>query len=131
MTTVGGRIRSVVVTTALFGERVYREGSVPEQATFPYCVFVDPISEVPQLKGDARIIGRRRLVQLDVWQEEGEGFDPTLADQLVAAIDGAVLPQAGGEPRAFRASVEDRQKIDDLEVGLVHTALTVAVSTLA
>lgn len=103
----------------------YRSGWVPDDAVFPYASFLDPVSDGIALSGDARTLGRRRLLQVDLWQDEATEVDG-LVETVVDALDGQRV--ASG----FRVRVTDVSMIpDETEADVVHHALTLSVARIA
>lgn len=88
----------------------------------PYVTILDPVSDAVLLQGDSRTLARRRLAQVDVWQDEAS-FSEALVDDVVDAIDGASA--AGG----FHYRVVDVQNIPEPD-DVVHHALTVSLTRL-
>ena len=101
---------------------VYRAGWVPEGAAFPYATILDPISNAVALQGDARTLGRRRLLQVNLWQDR-EAEDDSVLDAVVAALDGTAL-ESGGRLRVLDANVIP----DEGDGDVVHHALTVSIA---
>ena len=103
----------------------YRSGWVPEDAAFPYASFLDPVSDAPALSGDSRTLGRRRLLQVDVFQDEASEVDG-LIEVLVDALDGQRIESG------FRVRVQDVTQVpDETETDVVHHALTLSVARIA
>lgn len=123
MTVIRPRLASSPV-----GNRVFREGHVPTDASFPYVSVIDPISDAPALSGDSRTLGRRRLLQLDVWELAAEEEDD-LADDLGALLD-------GHRSGAYRFRTLDVTRVPDGALagpeaeagpdGITHHAITVS-----
>lgn len=120
--TFGAGVKALLDATGRLSA-VFRLGQNLDEVEFPYSTFLDPISEVPLLTGDTRTLAGRRLAQVDVWQRE-ESFDPTLVDDLIAALDGQQV--SGG----IRVRVTDVQQVPDEEDDIVHHSLTVSTARL-
>ncbi len=120
MTSIGGEIKALVDPTAV--TETYRTGYVPDDAAFPYASFLDPVSDAPALSGDSRTLANRRLVQVDLWQDEAT-FDPALLEVVIDAIDGANI--ASG----FGLRVQDAVVLPEPD-DIVHHAITVSVLRL-
>lgn len=123
MTTLGADVKKLVDDAATGLTAVYRQAHVPDDATFPYGSFLDPIGDGIALSGDARTLARRRLIQLDVYQAE-ETEDDDLVGLVMAAIDGQRT--AGG----LRARVIDVLLVPgpETEEDVVHHAITVSLA---
>ncbi len=122
---IGAEVKTLVDTTAV--TETYRAGYVPDSAAFPYASFLDPVSDAVALEGDAQTLGRRRLLQVDLWQREA-AFDPALVDAVVQAIDGAKIASA------FRLKVTDVQGLPPDpgdQADIIHHALTVSAARLS
>lgn len=118
--TVGAEAKAILDQAGTDLTAVYRTAHVPDDAAFPYASFLDPISDAPALSGDAQTIGRRRLLQVDLWQtEEGETDD--LLDEVVAALDGAA------STTGYRFRVTDVTLVPE-DDDVVHHSLTVSVA---
>lgn len=104
----------------------YRHGWVPDDAEFPYASFLDPIGDAIALSGDGRTLGRRRLLQVDVWQDEASEVDGMI-EVLVDALDGQKV--ASG----FRLRVQDVSQVPgpEDEEDIVHHVLTLSVARIA
>ena len=103
----------------------YRSGWVPDDAQFPYASFLDPVSDAPAFSGDARTLGRRRLLQVDVFQDEASEVDG-LIETLVDALDGT------GIESGFRVRVTDVTQVpDETDSDVVHHAMTLSVARIA
>lgn len=126
-----GAIRQIVVEYAALGDsaasaiaqRVYREEEVPASVTRPYVSILGPVADVPVLKGDARGIGWRQDVQLDLWQTRGQE-DDRLVDALIYGLDGRA------STIGLRTSVISRQRIPDDDASTIHDAITLQLSLL-
>lgn len=105
---------------------VFRAGEHLDEAEFPYATILDPLGSAPALSGDGRTLGRRRLAQVDLWQDRA-GEDDDLLETVVSALDGA---KAAGE--RFRYKVDDVALVDDSEADpdVIHHALTVSTVRL-
>jgi hypothetical protein len=103
---------------------VYRTGWVPDDARFPYASILDPVSEVPALRGDARTLGRRRLIQVDLWTEESLAVDSdALVDAALSVLDGAGLTGGG------RLYVQNVVLVpDEVAALVVHYAFTLSTA---
>lgn len=101
---------------------VYRMGWTPEGAAFPYATILDPISNAVALEGDARTLARRRLLQVDLWQE-ADSEDDTLPDDVAAALDGVPLA-SGGRLRVLDVALVQ----DEGDADVVHHAVTVSIA---
>jgi len=124
MTTVGGALRARIVETGLLNQRVFR-GSAPAGATKPYATFLDPVSLVPYLSGDAKVAVRSREVQVSLWQSTKDESDALLT-ALVEAIDGAQLDTEDGR-KVWAARVTQLVRVDDPDELVVHHAVTVTI----
>lgn len=102
--------------------QTYRSGYVPDDAAFPYASIIDPISNATALAGDGRLLARRRLLQVDLWQTE-EDLDLDLLDAVLDAIDGASITSGFG----LRAT--DSVLVDEPD-DIIHHAITVSVVRL-
>lgn len=120
--TTGGDVKAILDTVSALTE-TYRQAHVPDGAVFPYASFLDPVSQVPALSGDARTLAFRRLLQVDLWQTR-EGESDALLDAVVLAIDGA------DAATGFRLRVENVVLVPGPEEdeGIIHHAITVALS---
>lgn len=101
---------------------VYRAGWTPEGAALPYATILDPISNGVALQGDARTLARRRLLQVDIWQERASE-DDDLIDQAVAALDSTPVP-SGGRLRVLDSVLVQ----DEGDPDVVHHALTISIA---
>lgn len=133
MLTIGGALRAHVLAELNaagkpLGQRYWRD-TAPKGATLPYCTFLDPLSDVPALVGDQRVLGKTRLVQLDLWQRLKEEDDELLL-ALQRALDGArIAPEdPDGPVAAFTIRLRSTARLPDPDGNLVHHALTVAVA---
>lgn len=104
---------------------VYRQAHVPDDAVFPYASFLDPISDSPVLSGDARTLARRRVIQVDLWQDEDDE-DDDLLDSVVNSIDGSRA--SGG--LTFRVQDVSLVPGPEEDQGIVHHAITVGLPRL-
>jgi hypothetical protein len=118
---IGAEVKALVDPSAV--TQTYRAGYVPDAAAFPYASFLDPVSDAIALQGDAQTLGRRRLVQVDLWQKEAD-FDPGLVEDVIQRLDGAKIPSA------FRLSVTDSQALPE-EDDVIHHAITVSMARLS
>lgn len=100
--------------------QVYRAGWVPDDAAFPYATILDPISMAVAMSGDGRTLGRRELLQVDLWQNQADEDDSLVGD-MIAALDGVSLGGLG------RVKVQDVVKVDPDEDEVVHHAFTLSV----
>lgn len=116
---IGAEVKALLDDTGRF-EAVFRLGQRMDTAKMPYATFIDPLDEAPALRGDARTLGARRLLQVDLWQD-AEDVDDTLADDVAALLDGQKVE--GG----FRLRVDSVADLPD-EDPVVHHALTVSVA---
>lgn len=123
--TIGGALRAVIVADGVLNGRVFR-GRAPDGATFPYSTFLEPISDVPTLSGDARVDARRMQVQVDLWQKLREE-DPAVLSRLAACVDGAQLILDSGR-KAWRTRLTQVTVVDDPDALIVHHALTVTIN---
>lgn len=121
MADLGVEVKALIDAAPLALTAVYRQGWVPDDAQFPYASFLDPVSDAPALSGDARTLARRRLVQVDVWQDEATE-DDDLVDGIVAALDGAVT-STGVRLRVLDVSQVPGPEEDE---DVVHHAITVS-----
>lgn len=123
--TLGGDIRTIVVNAGTALTQTYRAGHVPDDAALPYASFLDPISDVVALQGDARTLARRRSVQVDVFTDEGADAD-AIIDALVDALDGASTTSG------LRLRVVDVVLVPgpEAEEDVVHHAITVTTPRL-
>jgi hypothetical protein len=118
---IGAEVKALVDPSAV--TQTYRAGYVPDSAAFPYASFLDPVGDGVALEGDAQTLGRRRLLQVDVFQREA-AFDPALVDDVVQRVDGARIASA------FRLKVTDIQAIEEPD-DVVHHAITVSAVHLS
>lgn len=95
---------------------VWRAAWVPNRALFPYASILDPLSEVPELEGDAETKALRRTWQLDLWQKEEEEIDG-LPEQVVDLLDGTKTTSG------YRLRIVDLRLIQE-EDDIVHHAIT-------
>ena len=116
--TTGGDVKVILDTVAGL-TAVYRQAWVPDGAVLPYASWLDPISNVPALTGDARTLARRRAVQVDLWQDQA-AEDDTLLARTIDALDGAKTP--GGRLRVIEAVLVPGPEED---AGIIHHAITV------
>jgi hypothetical protein len=120
--TPGGVVATQIKAAGLpgVGSNVFRD-QAPEGQGRPYVTFIDGLSDVADLVGDSRVLRRRRLLQLDLWQDGLFAEDLTLIDALVAAVDGF-------KPGAYtHFSVTDVQRLYEPVTQIVHHAVTVQV----
>jgi hypothetical protein len=123
--TIGGALRAAAVAWGGVNARVFRD-SAPDGATFPYVTYLDPISTVPRVTGDGRVLLRDTQVQFSLWQKVREE-DDALLPGLVEALEGAALVVDSGR-KLFPARVSSIVRVTDPDALVVHHALTVGVN---
>lgn len=121
--TTGGDLKGIIMGLGLPLTAVYRRAWVPDDAAFPYVSFLDPVSRIPLLVGDARTLAESHEVQVDLWQDKA-AEDDALLDLLVVGIDGTKA--ASG----WRFRVRDASLIPGPEedADIIHHAITVALA---
>lgn len=121
--TTGGDLKAVIMAGVPALTAVYRRAWVPDDAEFPYASFLDPVSTVPALTGDARTLADLRTLQVDLWQDKAAEIDG-LPDLMVVTIDGAVAASGGH----FR--VQDLALVPgpEDEADIIHHAITVGLA---
>lgn len=102
---------------------VYRQGEVPDGATFPYVSILSPISSPSALAGDGRTLARREMAQVDLWQDRLVP-DDDLLPAVVASIDGAKAT-AGFRFRVLDAILVPGPEEDE---GIIHHAITTTLA---
>jgi len=125
MATLGGEIKALVDGAGTTLTQTYRDGHIPDDAALPYASFLDPVSDVIALQGDARTLARRRSVQVDIWSDEGTAVD-VIIDAVVDAIDGAAVTEG------LRLRVIDVVLVPgpEAEDDIIHHAITVSTPRL-
>lgn len=124
--TIGADVKALIDGAGTSLTAVYREGWVPDDAGFPYGSFLDPISDAPVLSGDAETLASRRLIQVDLYQDEATE-DDGLVDAVVGAIDGKKSATTGWR---FRVIEITQVPADEDEEDVVHHALTISTVRL-
>lgn len=133
MKTVGGTLRERILLRLAdaghdLGQRMWRD-SAPEGATFPYLTFIDPISDVPSLVGNQRVLARTRQIQVDLWQRYKEESDELLVALQRACDAERLAPEdPEGPVAAFTTRLRSTSRVPDPDRSVVHHALTVAVA---
>lgn len=105
----------------VFGGRVYSDAIAPGGLTYPYAGVMDHLSQTAAVKGDGRALGRRRLVQVDVWQLV-EDEDPALLEAVDNALDGVRIEGA------YAVAVQSSNRMYDPDPKVVHHAFTCSVA---
>lgn len=126
--TTPGMVRTLLADYGALGGRVYRDESVPEHTTLPYASILDDVSVVATARGDGRVAGARKLLQVDLWIGLDAPHDAMKRD-VIALLDGAGLNKEAGYDRPLRLKVEGAQRIPD-EAPLIHYAITCSVAQL-
>lgn len=124
--TIGADVKALIDNAATGLTAVYREGWVPDDAQFPYGSFLDPISDTPVLSGDAETLASRRLIQVDVYQDEATE-DDALVDKVIQAVDGKKSATTGWRFRVMDVTQVPAEEDDE---DVVHTALTISTVRL-
>lgn len=124
MASIGGSIRTVLLSANLPGVTgIFRDFAPPNTAK-PYITYSDELRNVPAMIGDGVVSARLRMVQFDLWQDRASE-DTSLVDQMVTALDGIGAFDSG--TFVFRLRVSDIQRLVSLEDNVVHHALTLDV----
>lgn len=124
MASIGGSIRTVLLSANLPGVTgIFRDFAPPNTAK-PYITYSDELRNVPAMIGDGVVSARLRMVQFDLWQDRASE-DTSLVDQMVTALDGIGAFDSG--TFVYRLRVSDIQRLVSLEDNVVHHALTLDV----
>lgn len=110
--TVRSEVLVALDSVTALAKRNYADRA-PENEPRPYTVVLDHVGQSPQLKGDSRTMARRRLLQVDLWQDSAAD-DATLATTLENVLDG--LRMTAG----LRLAVTDSRRIPEPNFGLSH-----------
>lgn len=117
-------VRTLVLSTGLFGEGRMWADRAPEGATTPYATVLWDVSRADALVGDGRRIATARTIQVSLWQRQHDERPERVRD-LEVALDGAKLAVAGGATVTLRVS--DTVRLADSSADLVQHALTLSV----
>ena len=113
------RAEIIAILDPFLDARVYTD-EVPEDTPMPYAALLDDISFVPTLKGDARAMAWRRLIQVDLWETAADESED-LHEDILGALDGAQV--TGGTHLSVQSSIRAYEP----DPKYVHRALTIEV----
>ena len=118
---IAGAVRQVIVdanVTNIEG-KVYRD-LAPSDAVYPYIVFMDEISNTPVFGGDAKVLARKRQIQVSLWQNRLIE-DVTLIDTIYDILNSANID---ANKTVYRCKVTGIQRLADLVDDTVQHAIT-------
>lgn len=92
----------------------------------PYVTFIEPLSDRPRMEGDGRVLTRRLLAHLDLWQgaDEGSAVRKNNLATLAQVLDGA---RFSADVQVFKCRLDDVQEVPDPDPTVIHHVLTVGV----
>lgn len=114
--TVRSDVIALLDGVSALGQRNYAD-EAPEVETKPYSVVFDLVGEGVALRGDARVMARRRQLQVDLWQLAAED-DGSLAIAVEDALDGVAIGSG------FHVTVNGMARSYDREFEMTRTVLT-------
>lgn len=110
--TVRSEVLLLLDSVTALGKRNYADRA-PENEPRPYTVVLDHVGQSPQLKGDARTMARRRLFQIDLWENAADD-NGVLAATVENLLDGAKLSASLG------LAVTESRRLPEPNFGLSH-----------
>lgn len=133
--TPGAALAKLLKDADVVGTRVFERGKLArfaEKATLPYITWFDPIADGPALQGDCDVLAETRLLQVSLWQKMADE-DADLYRALKGVINGANLnglepSDAPSKQHVYQCRVQDGQRLDDPQPGLVQHAITVRLT---
>ena len=120
---IAGAIKALIIEDSIPIGEVYR-WYAPDAAIAPYCIIFPDSADTPVLKGDEKVIARKRLLQVSLWQTYGDQNDD-LVKELRNLLDGQKL--VCGD-QVLRTRVLDAPTIGDDEHMYLHTPISVLVA---
>lgn len=114
--TIRSEITALLDTVPALGKRNYADRA-PENEPKPYTRVLDQIGEVADLRGDAKVLARRRQIQVDLYERAAEA-DDSLSTLVQNTLDGASIASA------LRLSVNSANRVYEPDFDLSHVVIT-------